>query len=374
MRRAGNTLRDNVVVNASFAGVVINGGYSDNLPMPAFRGALVSEPGQSFTLDHNPPGAIKNVEVYGRGRTGLWLASPTGYTDYSSDLIVRGLRVWHTDNSSVEGYRLRGLTITDSVLLGSHYALGVAPWRYHARPTYGILMRSYETSDVRILNTRIANHVIGIQAPEASNSRIASGVPAAPTRVENVELTNVVNVVVPTLKYFQSLYEGKAIEIVDTLFQRVDTASMPHPPSEQLDIDMEFATDRQLSSRDLLRPDVVVVRNFNRVPGDDFRVYDLEQRPDFIPPAMESGFGVGSPAPGLTNQQLWNTYGVALAGSVTPCDSTREGIEGFVCSLAPSSASKVSALASPRAASSISTRLTKAVDEAVRQSPLSAKR
>lgn len=371
MRRAGNTLRDNVVANASFAGVAINGGFSSDLPMPAFRGALISEPGESITLNHNPPGAIKNVEVYGRGRGGLWIASPTGSTAYSSDLVVRGLRVWHTDNAAIEGYRLRGLTIADSVLLGSNYALGTAPWRTHARPTYGVLLRSYETSDVRIVNTRIANHAIGIRTPEASSSRIDSGIPAAPMRIEKVELANAVNVVVPTLKQFQSLYEGKATEIVDTVFRPLDTSTMPYQPTAQLDIEMQFARERHWPTRDLLASDVVIVRNFNRVRGDDFRVYYLEQRADYVPPATDSESGVGSPAPGMTNEQLWTSFGVALAGSIAPCSDTRDGIVGFACPLAPSAASP---FAEPRAASSISTRLSTAVDESLRQMSLSARR
>ncbi|RIK74352.1 MAG: hypothetical protein DCC68_23210, partial [Planctomycetota bacterium] len=334
MRRAGNTLRENVVVNASFAGVAINGGFSSSLPMPAFRGALVSAPGQSVTLDHNPPGAIKNVEVYGRGRGGLWLASPTGLTDFPSDLVVRGLRVWHTDGSAIQGYRIRGLTIVDSVLLGSSYALGVAPSHAVYRKTIGIQLHKYETSDVRILNTRIAHHAIGIQTPEASNSSIAWQVPAAPTWIENVILTNFTNVVIPMLKYGPLMNRGKAVEIVNSLFRRVDSSAMRYLPREQTDIEMQYASAGLIGTRDLLGPDVVIVRSFNRVRGDDFRVYYLEQHPDFVPPASE--MGVGSPVPGMTNQQLWDSYSVALAGSVAPCNTVRDGIKGFACPLTTS--------------------------------------
>jgi hypothetical protein len=322
---------------------------------------VVSEPGESVTLDHNPPGAIKNLEVYGRTRSGLWIASPTGNTEFHSNLVVRGLRIWHTDDAGIEGYRLRGLTIADSVSLGSNFALGVAPWRSHVRPTYGILLHNYETSDVRIVNTRIANQVVGIRAPEASSSQIDSGVPAMPTRIENVELTNVVNIQVPTLKNFFSLYEGKAVEIVDTLFRQVDTSGMQYQPASQLDIEMQYATSRQIPSRDLLRPDIVIVRNYNRVAGDDFRVYYTEQRPDFVPPAAM--MGTGSPAPWMTNEQLWNSYGVALAGSITPCNTTRDGITGFVCPLTASNSPNDK---EPRAASSMTSLVAKSVDAVLR--------
>ena len=48
---------------------------------------------------------------------------------------------------------------------------------------------------------------------------------------------------------------------------------------------------------------------------------------------------IGSPAPGLTNQQNWDTYGIAIAGAVAPSDAaTRSGILGLVVGL-PAAAS-----------------------------------
>lgn len=331
MRRTGNFLVENVVANVSYAGVLINGGFSDHLPLPAFRGAIVSRPGESILLRQNPGGAVANLEVYGRTRRGVWLGSPAGGTDQSMDLVLSGLRIWHTDGSAIEAYRLRGLSIIDSVVLGSREAIGMS--HRADRQTVGFELRAYETSDVRIADMRIAHQHVGIRAPEASSSRIASGVPAAPTRIENAELTNLVNVEVPTPKRFLALYPGKSLEIVDTLFRRVNTTAMLEPPDEQYDIVMQYASERLIPSRDLLSPDVVTVRNFNRTAGDDFRVYYLQQRADFVPPAASEG--LGSPAPGLTNQQLWNQFGVALAGSIAPCQTTRAGIVGFACPTVP---------------------------------------
>jgi hypothetical protein len=40
---------------------------------------------------------------------------------------------------------------------------------------------------------------------------------------------------------------------------------------------------------------------------------------------------VGSPQAGLTNQQLWDAYGIAVAGAVAPSSATtRNGIGGLV--------------------------------------------
>ena len=47
------------------------------------------------------------------------------------------------------------------------------------------------------------------------------------------------------------------------------------------------------------------------------------------------------PAPGQTNQQLWAGYGLAVAGSVARCNTTRSLIAGFAC---PMTAGEISAL------------------------------
>jgi hypothetical protein len=71
-------------------------------------------------------------------------------------------------------------------------------------------------------------------------------------------------------------------------------------------------------------------------PGDVYDVYFAQQAPSFVVPAtvLNSDGTVhlwGAPAPGLTNVQAWALYGVAVAGAITPCQTSRPGIIGFVC-------------------------------------------
>ena len=41
---------------------------------------------------------------------------------------------------------------------------------------------------------------------------------------------------------------------------------------------------------------------------------------------------IGAPVAGLTNQQAWNIYGIAIAGAVAPCSTTRaDFVNAFVC-------------------------------------------
>jgi hypothetical protein len=80
--------------------------------------------------------------------------------------------------------------------------------------------------------------------------------------------------------------------------------------------------------------DTVLVFDYNGTSGDDFQVFYPEQDPAFIvPQTTNGGRSVGSPEAGLTNQQNWDTYGIAIAGGLTPCldDTTRPQILGFTC-------------------------------------------
>jgi hypothetical protein len=40
---------------------------------------------------------------------------------------------------------------------------------------------------------------------------------------------------------------------------------------------------------------------------------------------------VGAPAAGLTNQQTWARFGIAISGRIAPCFERRDRIAGFVC-------------------------------------------
>lgn len=71
----------------------------------------------------------------------------------------------------------------------------------------------------------------------------------------------------------------------------------------------------------------LLVQGFNGTAGDDFEVYASEQAPSFVIPVS----GLGTPEPGLTNEQAWLKHRVAVLGAVAPCSETRPGVAGFVC-------------------------------------------
>jgi len=89
-------------------------------------------------------------------------------------------------------------------------------------------------------------------------------------------------------------------------------------------------------STTLTQSDRLFVYGYNGVAGDNFRVYYLEQAANIIlqQSLMRWDGSVmlvqGSPEAGLTNQENWEKYHIALAGEVAPADAVaREGIIGL---------------------------------------------
>ena len=75
--------------------------------------------------------------------------------------------------------------------------------------------------------------------------------------------------------------------------------------------------------------------DYDQVSGQNFQVYYAQQAASFIMPQTGSAYGlIASPVAGLTNQQNWNTYGIAIAGAVAPSNATTmTGINGLVVTL-----------------------------------------
>jgi len=69
----------------------------------------------------------------------------------------------------------------------------------------------------------------------------------------------------------------------------------------------------------------VQVFDYNQVPGDNFQVFYKEQAPSYVMPQTSPTFltgfqtaTIGSPEAGLTNQQNWDKYRIAVAGQISP--------------------------------------------------------
>lgn len=81
--------------------------------------------------------------------------------------------------------------------------------------------------------------------------------------------------------------------------------------------------------------DTIKVYSYDGVVGDDFQVFYYQQLPDYVMPKTiardEYNQGLyGSPEEGLTNQQLWDKYRIAVGGALAVNTTRRTGIVGLV--------------------------------------------
>jgi len=102
---------------------------------------------------------------------------------------------------------------------------------------------------------------------------------------------------------------------------------LPGKPFDAITMRYSFDGSPTTLSPSPVVSNTVVVTNYNQTPGDNFQLYFLEQAPDFPLPNLP----LGCPEAGLTNQQCWDKYGLAMAGAVAPCSTTRPEITGFAC-------------------------------------------
>ncbi|MCC6493421.1 MAG: fibronectin type III domain-containing protein [Pirellulales bacterium] len=90
------------------------------------------------------------------------------------------------------------------------------------------------------------------------------------------------------------------------------------------------------NKRSYTAPLDVLVHDYNGVEGDDFQIWMPQQQANYVMP-ITSNSNRGnrmSPEEGLTNQQLWNKYKLALGGKVLPKDAvSRAGIGGYVTAI-----------------------------------------
>ena len=317
-----NYVRDNVATNVVQYGRAITGWgfkyllrYTGKVTIPSHQGAMPMMSGTEVNMNQTPILEFDGNEVYGAIEGGLtyWWVGTIGNvaTHISGRSVIKDFRIWHAFNVGIYSYQSHQITVDGLVIRGDRpERLGSGVIGFHPG--------DYFQKDLVITNADIQGMRVGIDLPEFSDGL---------TIVENSYLRNhLMNLRGRT--HFNvngsSTAAPKSAEIRNTHFDNWINNTTTH-------VYMHYwARDRA----NLIQSDDVYVYDYNGVPGDDFRVYYLEQAPDFVVPQTGSSSGLtGSPVAGLTNQENWTQYGLAIAGSIAPTRQQRPGILGYVQSL-----------------------------------------
>ncbi|MCI0464832.1 MAG: hypothetical protein L0Z62_48545 [Gemmataceae bacterium] len=335
-----NYIRDNVAANGhgDHQGIVAGSGFNLFTPaasradtrIPLFKGADVSQDGQYRLVDMQltPILEFARNETYGATATGLtlWHLGTDGYvTRNIGTSVIKDFRAWHVHDEGFFGYPVQNVLFDGFVVRGHPRAFSF--------PDGGTGWSSgdYWAGNVTIRNADIQ----GMYWGAVGGSLNTPGV----FRIENSYFRNYIgNIGVSTLATPGSRAQTLARQ---TVIDNVRFDPYPGAPDFQT-ISLDY--NSTLAGSNFIQKDEVLVYNYNGVSGDNFQVYYVEQRADFIVPQTtyygpdDNNDGIpdlvdslGSPEAGLTNQQNWDRYQIAIAGAVAPADATtRDGIGGLV--------------------------------------------
>src|SRR5262245_47723704 len=302
-------------------GFKFNFRYVGDLRIPNFAGADTTQAGQ-YTLKLGnaiPLLEFARNEVYGteNGLTFWWLNSVDAAPQNGGERVVKDFRGWHITRYGFYGYPMNNVTFDGYVMRGDKNVL-----TNEHESALGMWFSDYMTHDLVVRRADIQGMRTGIIDPYFSGSISV---------IENSYLRNTINisVITPGAPFDDprgSSRGPKALIVRNVRYGSTDGWSMGGVAPRN--IWMRYST--QYDSANLIVPDTVDVYDYNGVAGLNYHVYYNEQQADFVVP-QSSGNLVGSPVAGLTNQQNWNQYGIAIAGAVAPADATSiVGIQGLV--------------------------------------------
>jgi PKD repeat protein len=328
-RGFNNYIRDNVAAsnNSRQQEIVAGAGFDLFSPaaskadtkIPLFPGADLRIAGQYKLVDMQltPILEFARNEAYGATATGLvmWGLGTDGYVQRPiGQSIIKDFVAWHVHDEGFFAYPIQNVLFDGFTVRGHTRALnpfdGGTGWQ----------SGDYWAGNVTIRRADIQGMWTGITTSTNTPGTF---------RVEDSYFRNAEsNIKIHTLSTpgTRANMPARRMEIWNTLFE-------PWSPTGTFQaIVMKFHPN---GHSNFIQKDEVFVYNYNRVAGDNFQVFYLEQAPDFIVPQttfMSNGQvdNQGSPEAGLTNQQNWAKYGIAMAGAVSPTTKTRANIVGYV--------------------------------------------
>ncbi len=346
-------LRNNVAADA--VGLtqsnVSGSGYSFNwsaasskiTPIPRYRGAdflyyygipddqIVGQEGVDFELVDMqlvPIPEFTGNEAYGATATGLviWTLGTSGYGESDiGETLLKDFTAWHVHLGGFFAYPIQNVTFDGFVVRGDP----------DSRPSCcghnGWSSGDYWAGNVTIRRANIQGMVSGIGCGSTDT-------PGTFT-IEDSYFRTLDYAICPTTLATPgtgAFTLGRTTIIRNVKFN-------PWPGTEPSTIIMDYLLDvygNPQGGTNYVQLDQVFVYDYNQVKGDNFQVFYLAQAPNFIVPQSVDAPGageriIGSPEAGLTNAQNWAKYGIAIAGAVAPCATTRDGISGFVCASGP---------------------------------------
>jgi hypothetical protein len=315
-----------IVAGAGFNYTRHSAGTDVYVRIPLFRGADVAQGSEGVDymrkdLAKMPILEFSDNEAYGATAAGLvvWNLGATnwdgGYD--AGESLIKNFTVWHVWEEGFYSYPNKHMTFDGFIFrsIPGHYSMG------------------WQTGDYFMKNIIIRN--ANIQG--AWNGIDLGGDAEGEVLIENSYIRSTKNnIVIPTF-YTPGTKIDAGPRRVTIRNVKFDAA----PGNNTVNLFMQYKTGEHGNIR---QKNEVFVYAYNQNNTDNFRLYFNEQNPSAIMTATDPLGGdsglystLGCPQANLTNQQCWNTHGMATAGidPATICGNptTRPEITGFLCPL-----------------------------------------
>ncbi|WP_169978984.1 PKD domain-containing protein [Tautonia rosea] len=325
-----NIIRENVAANISAPGSTYGYTYYNQgiVRVPKFKGADTSMQGQfEFrNMKETPILDFTGNTVYGthRGLT-IWnLGAGITLTLPISTSVVKDFQAWHVLNAFYN-YPVNNLVLDGMIVRGDWEQL-----KNVNIGSTGVSMTDYLGHNIVIRNADIQGVAAGIGVvTKVGDTRDTEQATISYT-IEDSHLQNRTNVYIESMWAVTGGKEGLSPRktIIDNVkFTPVNNLYVGL--SSQYDIFTKISLDGR-PGRNLIQRDEIFVHNYNGVMGDNYQVYYEEQRADYVVPKSE-GEILASPEEGLTNQENWERYGIAMGGGIAPNSVVRKNrVKGLV--------------------------------------------
>ena len=328
-----NIVRNNVAANAHFGFAFFT--LEHERRVPKIRGADPQNDSQ-WKMVHVPFVKIREIrdnEYYGVQSATVSSAMDihkigmdirSGFIPNVSRSYVDGFTAWNFNQKGVMSRFINKLTYRNIVLTGLPRGSSATGMTWQKHVAIGVVV---DKADISGMNT-------GIIVPNATQSYGSKQF--GEFIVQKSRFRNNVDIRVSTLfspsigRLDAKLLPGRSVRIVDTTMKGRTTVKMAfyNPKKPKL-----------MAGRNILQKDTVLVQNSR---GQNYRVYYVEQDANFKPrPSSVARNYVGAPGNGnITNQQLMNYKGVAIAGAIAPASATKkDGVFGLVVFISDSNPS-----------------------------------
>ncbi len=324
-RGFNNYVRNNVSSGATSYGYTYFAQFLPNVRIPLFPGAYTTVSGQFQSVDMNamPLLQFEGNEAYGVMPTGMtiwWLGTYYHTPRNVGQSVVKDLRVWHAHAEGYFGYETNRLVLDGLVVRGNYSLLAAGNGGVE-----GVSSSDYYQRDFTIRHADIEGMKVGFAPAADSGDGIQT--------VEDSFLKNYYNIYVASI--WTSAAWASGLSARKTILRNVAFGTPGGPNSygsPKYNIFTKVPTPDVVN---YVQRDEMWVYDYNGVVGDNFQAYYLEQDPNYV--LYQTTYNtdgsvrsLASPVAGLTNQQNWTQYGIALAGAIAPAVVTRSGIRGYV--------------------------------------------